>query len=97
MSDLGRKSQAARRARRLAAIDPLELADILATPIMADGTPLGCLQWHNFRTGKIIRWTVLRGNRCNNYRLRTPDGRSSLAHGLAWLLTKVRRVILRHS
>ena len=97
MAELGRKSQAARAARRMAAIDPADLADLLSTVPMNDGTPLGSLQWHNFRSGKIIRWTVLRGNRVNNYRLRTPDGRSSLAHGLSWLLTKVRRVILRHS
>lgn len=95
MSALGKRSQAVQRERRMAAIDAEDLAAILTTPVMCDGTPIGSFQWQDFRTGKIRRWTVLRGNRRNNYRLRTPDGRQSLAHGLAWCLAKVRRVILR--
>ena len=95
MSALGRKSQAAQSARRIAAIGPEELADMLANPPVCDGDAIGCLECRNFRTGAVSRWTVLRGERRDNYRLRTPDGRKSNAHGLSWLLVKLRRVILR--
>ena len=94
MSALGKKSQAAQRARRLAAIDPQDAADMLANPPVSDGDAIGSLVWRDFRSGRIARWTVLRGNRINNYRLRSPDGRQSNPHGLAWLLAKVRHVIL---
>ena len=28
--------------------------------------------------------------------LRTPDGRASKPHGMAWIMAKLRRIILRH-
>lgn len=94
MAELGRISQAKRAARRMAAIDPEELAEMLANPPVTDGDAIGSLEWRNFLNGKVTRWTVLRGNRVNNYRLRSPDGRKSKPHGLAWLLAKVRHIIL---
>ena len=97
MSRLGKLSQAAQRAKRLASIDQVELAELLANPPPADGDAIGSLEWRDFRSGRIARWTVLRGSRRNNYRLRTPDGRKSKPHGLAWLLVKVRHVILHFS
>ena len=95
MSVLGKKSQAARRARRLAAIDPEQLAEILTATPRCDGTPIGCLQYQSFLTGQVTRWTVLCGPRINNYRLRTPDSRTSKPHGLSWLLNKIRHVLLQ--
>jgi len=94
MSELGKQSQRVQSARRLALIDPEDVADRLANPPPEFGDSIGSLEWRNFQTGKVTRWTVLRGNRCNNYALRTPDGRESKPHGLAWLLAKVRHVIL---
>ena len=74
---------------------PEILMDLRANPPLRDGSPLGSFEWRNYLTGKVTRWAVLRGTRRNNYRLRTPDGRTSKPHGMAWLLAKMRPVILR--
>jgi hypothetical protein len=65
-SAMGRKSQEIQRARREAAADPAELADLAANPPLVEGDAIGAIQWTNFRTGKVTRWTVLRGYRTNN-------------------------------
>jgi hypothetical protein len=93
-SAMGKKSQEVQRARWEADADPQELADLAANPPLVEGDAIGAIQWTNFRTGKVTRWTVLRGDRTNNYRLRSPDGRESKPHGMAWILEKVRPVIL---
>lgn len=95
MSERGKKSQAVQRARREAAITPEMLMDMTANPPLVEGSVLGSLQWTNHITGKITRWTVLRGNRVNNYVLRSLDGRTSRPHGMAWMLEKLRPVLLR--
>lgn len=95
MSERGKKSQAAQRARREAAITPENLMDLAANQPLGPGSVLGAFQWHNHLTGRVTRWAVLRGNRRNNYVLRTPDGRPSRPHGMAWLLEKIRPVLLR--
>ena len=95
MSERGKKSQAVQRARREASITPEMRMDIAANPLIAEGSFLGSLQWRNGRTGKVTRWAVLRGNRRNNYVLRTPDGRTSKPHGLAWILKKLRPILLK--
>jgi hypothetical protein len=79
----------------MAAMDPEALADALANPVVGNGSVIGSLEARNFRTGEVLRWAVLRGNRINNYRLRTPDGRESRPHGLAWLLDHLRPVLVR--
>ena len=95
MSRLGKLSQASQQAKRLAAVDQAALADSLANPPPAAGDAIGSIELRSFRSGSVTRWTILRGTRRNNYALRTPDGRRSQAHGMAWMLTKIRRVILR--
>lgn len=95
MSERGKKSQAVQRVRREAAITPEMLMNMTANPSLGPGSVLGSLQWSNAITGKVTRWAVLRGNRVNNYVLRTPDGRTSRPHGMAWILEKI-RPILRH-
>jgi hypothetical protein len=92
---MGKRSQQVQRERRMASITPEFLADLAANPPLRKGDALGCIQYHNFRTGKVSRWTVLRGSRVNNYQLRTPDGRTSKPHGLAWILDKLRPILLR--
>ena len=94
MSELGKKSQAARAARRIAAIDLEQLADELANPMPVAGDAIGSIEIRNFRSGSVARWTILRGNRRNNYRLRTPDGRTSQPHGFAWITSHLRPLIL---
>jgi len=95
MSRLGQLSQAVQRAKRLAAVDPEALADMLANPMPAAGETIGSIELRGFRSGAVARWTILRGPRRNNYARRTPDGRTSRPHGLAWILNCLRRVLLR--
>ena len=95
MSAMGKASQKVQREDRLADMTPEVLRDMAANPPLAEGDCLGSLTWHNHRSGRVTRWAVERGPRSNNYRLRSPDGRRSLPHGMAWILTKIRMVILR--
>lgn len=93
-SAMGKASQRVQRERRIAEITPEFLMDLQANPPLREGDAIGAIEWRNFLTGKVTRWTVLRGDRVNNFKLRSPDGRASKPHGLAWLLGKIRRVIL---
>ena len=54
------------------------------------GDPLGCLQWTDFRTGKVRRWTVRIGDRCDRFTLESPDGRKTDSHGWSWALDHLR-------
>ena len=92
---MGKKSQAVQAARRAVEITPDVLMDMAANPPLRAGDALGSLQWHNHLTGQVTRWTVLRGRRANNYVLRAPDGRVTRAHGWAWILDKMRPILLR--
>lgn len=95
MSRLGKLSQASQRAKRLADISPDDLVELLANQPPVTGDAIGSIELRSFGTGTVSRWTLLRGTRRNNYILRTPDGRRSQSHGMAWMMTKIRRVILR--
>lgn len=92
---MGKKSQAAQRARREAEMTPEILLDMAANPPPRPGDAIGAIQYSNFRTGKVTRWTVLRGSRVNNYALRTPDGRTSRPHGWGWILEHLRPILLK--
>jgi len=85
---MGRRSQEVQRARRLAEVDANDLTDALAVPMPGDA--LGCLQWHDFRTGRVRRWTVLRGDRLDRVVLRSPDGRQTGTHGWTWVMDHLR-------
>lgn len=91
---MGIKSQQVQQERRMAAMTPEVLMDLQANPPFSEGDSLGSLTWHNHRTGLVTRWVVERGPRRNNYRLRSMDGRKSRPHGMAWLMEKIRAVIL---
>jgi len=93
-SAMGKKSQAVQAARRSADLTPADLQDLAANPQLRAGSVLGRLEWHNYVSGRVTRWAVLRGTRINNYVLRAPDGRVTRAHGWAWLLGKLRHVLL---
>lgn len=95
MSLMGNRSQQVQRERRMAAMTPEALMDITANQPFSEGDSLGSLTWHNHRTGRVTRWIVERRPRLNNYRLRSPDGRKSKPHGMAWMLEKIRAVILK--
>ena len=95
-SAMGKRSQAVQHARRMASISDEDLLDMAANQPPRPGDPIRVLEWRNLQTGGILRWTVLRGPRCNNYRLRTPDGRQSQPHGMAWILEHIRKILLTH-
>ena len=54
------------------------------------GDPLGSLQWVDFRTGKVRRWTVRIGARRDQITLHAPDGRSTKSTGWSWALAHLR-------
>ena len=54
------------------------------------GDPLGALQWTDFRTGKVRRWTVRIGTRRDQITLESPDGRKTDSHGWSWALDHLR-------
>ena len=95
MSEMGKASQLVQAARRMAEMTPEILMDLASNPRYSEADSLGSITWHNHRTGRVTKWIVERGPRLNNYRLRSPDGRKSKPHGMAWLLEKMRAVILR--
>jgi hypothetical protein len=91
---MGIASQKAQRAKRDADV-PIrlrELAEIKIQNIPRNpGDALGCLQWTDFRSGQVRRWTVLIGARRDQVILRSPDGRATLSHGWTWVLTHLRK------
>lgn len=54
------------------------------------GDALGCLQWTDFRTGKVRRWTVRIGVRIDQITLESPDRRKTKSTGWTWALTHLR-------
>ncbi len=70
LSERGKRMAAARwkldQERRDAEM-PERIREIKETEIQnlprKQGDALGCLQWHDFRTGKVRRWTVRIGDR----------------------------------
>lgn len=92
---MGKRSQQVRREKRESEITPEFLMDLRANPPLESGDPIGCLQYTNFLTGKVTRWTKLRGSRVNNCVFRTPDGRTSKPHGMSWIMEKLRPILLR--
>jgi hypothetical protein len=58
------------------------------------GDAVGCLQYHDFITGKIYRWVAEIGDRSDRVVFRSPDGRRGKSAGWAFLLRCVRMVIL---
>ena len=69
-----------------------ELAEIAAENLPhLPGDPLGLFQFTDFRTGRVMRWTVLLGDRSDRVVLRSPDGRLTKSHGWSWIMTRFRK------
>ena len=69
-----------------------ELAEIEAVNLpRKQGDAIGSLQWHDFRTGRVHRWTVRIGARADQITMHSPDGRATKSSGWAWALTKLRK------
>jgi len=58
-----------------------------------EGDALGCLQWHDFRTGKVRRWTIRIGDRSDRI---TAESNSKItkSHGWTWLFNHLRTKII---
>ena len=54
------------------------------------GDALGCLQWTDFRTGKVRRWIVRIGARSDRVTLETPNGKRTGSHGWTWVMDHLR-------
>lgn len=71
-----------------------ELAEIEAMNLpRRKGDALGCLQWHDFRTGKVMRWTIEIGSRSDQVVMRAPGGKRSRSHGWTWIIDHLRPVL----
>jgi len=60
------------------------------------GDPLGCLQWHDFRTGKVTKRVIEIGDRVDRICIRKPDGTRSRSHGWTWFLEHFRKAVCQH-
>jgi hypothetical protein len=102
LSERGRRMAAARwkadRARR-DALEPERLRELAEMEVenlpRREGDPLGCLQWTDFSTGKVRRWTIRIGDRADRITLHAPDGRATRSHGWSWVMTRLRAWIIR--
>jgi hypothetical protein len=94
-SRMGKISQQRRREGREAAMTPEILRDLDSAQRFGPGAPIGSIEIRNFLTGKVTRWTLLGGDRLNNYALRTTDGRTSKPHGLTWIMDGIRKLFPR--
>ena len=92
-SAMGRASQRAQSYRRNDGteerIRALAESDAENLP-RKQGDALGCLQWTDFRTGQVRRWTVRIGDRRDRITLHAPDGRATESHGWSWVMAHLR-------
>ena len=93
-SAMGKASQRVQAERRMvdapARLREMEERDVQNMPRKA-GDALGCLQWTDFRTGKVRRWTVRIGNRRDRITVEAPGDAPSKSHGWTWFLTQLRK------
>jgi hypothetical protein len=93
MSAMGKTSQRIQAERRMVDL-PERIREMAEWDIQnlprKTGDALGCLQWHDFSTGKVRRWTVRIGDRIDRITLESPDGRKTGSHGWAWALDHLR-------
>ena len=102
LRERGKRMSAARwnadRARRDAE-EPERLRAIEETAIQnlphKTGDPLGCLQWTDYRTGRVRRWIVRIGDRVDRVTIETPGNPPSKSHGWTWLTQKIRAHLCR--
>lgn len=86
----------AERERRDAEAPEIErhLAEIEAQNLpRRQGDAIGCLQWTDYRTGKVTKRIVEIGDRSDRIVVRQPDGPRSRSHGWTWFLDHFRKAI----
>jgi len=92
-SAMGKESQRVQAERRMEGMEDRirEMAEIEAQNLpRKQGDPLGCLQWTDFRTGRVRRWMVRIGDRIDRVTLHTPDGKRTNSHGWTWIVNHLR-------
>lgn len=72
------------RIRELAEIDAINLP-------RKEGDALGCLQWTDYRSGKVRKWVVRIGDRTDRITVESPGVTKSPSHGWTWFLTQLRK------
>ena len=93
MSRMGKASQRVQAEKRMELAAPRARQqaewDVWNLP-RHEGDALGCLQWTDFRSGKVRRWTVRIGNRADRVTVHSPDGRGTESHGWTWVMDHLR-------
>ena len=93
-SAMGKASQRVQAERRMADA-PARLREMAEWDAQnlprKKGDALGCLQWTDFRTGKVRRWTVRIGDRRDRITVEAPGDALSKSHGWTWFLTQLRK------
>jgi hypothetical protein len=92
-SAMGKASQRVQAARRLSSVTPEYLAELASAMPFGKGDPTGAIEIRNFLTGRVLRWTKLRGDRVNQHRLRSPDGRVSKSVSATRIMDRLRKVL----
>ena len=91
---MGIASQRVQADRRMADL-PERLREMAEWDVMnlprKEGDALGCLQWHDFRTGRVRRWIVRIGDRRDRLTVESPGRAASASHGWTWILTHLRK------
>ena len=97
---MGIASQRVQREKRMADLHErmreLEEIEVQNLPRRA-GDALGCLQWTDYRTGRVRKWIVRIGSRRDQVTAHTPDGRTTLSHGWTWLMNHLRSKLVHGS
>ena len=95
-SEMGKKSQAVQSDRRMEDHDErlreLEEIEINNLP-QKQGDALGCLQWTDFRSGKVRRWVVRIGDRSDRITMEA-GGIKTRSHGWTWIMNAIRSKIV---
>jgi hypothetical protein len=96
LSDRGKRMAKARWDSERARIDaemPARIRELAEIEIenypRKQGDAIGCLQWTDFRTGRVRRWVVRIGNRIDRVTLHT-GGKSTGSHGWTWVMDHLR-------
>ncbi len=98
LRERGKRMAAARwkldRERRDADAPEIErhIAEIEAVNLPRNhGDAIGCLQWTDYRTGKVRKWIIRIGDRIDRITVESPHTMRSRSHGWTWFLTSLRK------
>jgi hypothetical protein len=101
LSEKGQRMARARwandRARRDAEM-PERIAELREIEMInlprKQGDVLGTMQWSCASTGKVRRWIIRIGDRCDRITVESAKGEKSQSHGWTWFFDKLRKHVL---